>query len=86
VRQDLDELDAFPQFDTEEKAKSRAINSPFAFRQIEERSEYEITVFGQSGSTRFSQKQVWSEVIGTSAARRESPGEGIASDKVGCVK
>jgi hypothetical protein len=86
VRDGLNELDPFPQLETEEATKHRFIDFRLVYKETEERAEYEITVFGRSSITRFSSKRVWSEVISKSAARRESPGEGIAPDRVDCVR
>jgi hypothetical protein len=85
VRESLDEQDSFPQFVGEQETKQRVTGSRRLFRESET-SEYEVTVFGSSALTRFSHKRVWSEVISKSAARRESPGEGITPDRVDCVK
>jgi hypothetical protein len=86
VREGLSELDSFPQLDTEQHTKRPAIDMCLVYTETEEKAEYEITVFGRSSSSRFSHKQVWSQVISKSAARRESPSEGIAPDRVNCVK
>ena len=86
VREGLSELDTFPQFDTEAETRRRHMNSHLVFKETEERSEYEITVFGRPGSTRFIRRRIWSEVVTQSAARCECPGEGIASDRINCVK
>jgi len=86
VRAGLNELDSFPQFVNEQETKHQIIDSRLLFKEAEEVSEYEITVFGRSRITRFSQKRVWSEIITTSAARREFPGEEIAPDRMDCVK
>lgn len=82
VRDGLSELDSFPQLDLEEgTTHSRPI-----YHETEERVEYEIAVFGSSKITRITHKRVWSEIISKSAARRASSGEGIAPDRVNCVK
>src|ERR1041384_1474292 len=86
MRQGIAELDPRTQFNSEPESKQGAVNSSFILRATEETSEYEITVFGSSSSTRFRHKRIWSEVISKSAARREFPGEGIASGSVDCVK
>jgi CHAT domain len=86
VRDGLDELDRFPQFHTEEKQKHRLLDLRLLHKEIEERAEFEITVFGRSGLTRISSRRVWSKIINKSAARGESSAKGIASDKVNCAK
>jgi len=86
MRQSINELEPFPQFNSESEAKQEALNSGFFLRTTEETSEYEFTVFGRSRSTRFSHKRIWSELISKSAARRDFPGEGITSDSLECVK
>ena len=86
VREGLNELDPFPQLDTEPKTKHRPIDLRLVYQKTEESAKYEVTVFGGSSVTRFSSKRVWSEVICKSAARREFPGEGITPDRVDCVK
>ena len=80
------ELQPFPQFNSEPETNQEALNARFFLRTTEETSEYEITVFGSSSTTRFSRKRIWSEVIGKSAGRRDIPGEGITSDRMECVK
>lgn len=67
VREGLREVDEFPRFDTNAEIKQRTLNSCFMVKETEERAEYEITIFGRSGSTRFSRKRVWSKVITRSA-------------------
>ena len=62
VRDGLSEPDSFPQFDIEAETKHRAIDSRLILKETEESSEYQITVFGRSSSTRFSRKRIWSEV------------------------
>lgn len=86
VRDGLNELDPFPQVDTEEAIEHRPIDLRLVRQETEERAEYEVTVFGRSSITRITSKRVWSEVISKSAARRESPGEGIAPDRANCAK
>ena len=61
LREGLSELDSFPRFDTEAETRRRPIDSRLVFKETEERSEYEITVFGRSRSTRFIRKRIWSE-------------------------
>ena len=55
VREGLSELDPFPQLDTEQNTKRRAVRFRLVYKRTEER---EITVFGSSSITRFSSKQV----------------------------
>ena len=86
VREGLNELDPFPHVDTNEETKHKAIDVRLVHKEWEERAEYEITVFGRSRITKFSTKRVWSEVISKSAGRRESQHEGIASDRMDCVR
>jgi hypothetical protein len=86
VRPSINDLDPFPQFNSEPETKQKTLNPGLLLGTIEETSEYEFTVFGRYSSTRLSQKRIWSEVIRKSAARRDFPGEGITSDRVECVK
>ena len=75
VREGLSELQPFPQLDREQNTKHPALDMRLIYKEIEEKAECEITVFGESCITRFSSKRVWSEVITKSAGRRESHGE-----------
>lgn len=86
VREGLNELDPFPQLDGNEETKHKAADVRLVHRETEEKTEYEITVFGRSSITRFRTKRVWSEVIGKSAGRREPQGQEIASDRMDCVR
>ena len=86
VRQSPNELDRFPRFNSKPETKQGVLKSRFILRATEETSEYEITVFGRSGSARFSHKRISSKVISRLAARRELPSEGIAPDSMDCVK
>jgi hypothetical protein len=86
VRDGLSELDTFPQLDLEEATKNGPLDGYLICKETEAKAEYEIAVFSSSGITRITSKRVWSEVISKSAARRESSGEGIAPDRVNCVK
>ena len=65
VRAGLSELDLFPELDTDQDTK-RCLR--LVYEKTEERTEYDITVFGRSGITRFSSKRVWSEVINSRPA------------------
>ena len=56
VREGLSELDPFPQLDTEQDTKRRAVELRLVYKRTEER---EITVFGRSSITRFSSKRVF---------------------------
>lgn len=76
VRPGVSETDQFPEFDSEPEISHDS--SGFLFQEIEESCE--VTVFGKSSSTRFTRKQIWSQVIRRSAARRGFSGEGIAPD------
>jgi hypothetical protein len=85
VREGLNELDPFPQLESKEETKHRRVDLRLIYEETEEMAEHEITMFGRAGFTRITSKRVWSEVINrSSAARRESPGEGIAPDKANC--
>ncbi len=86
VRDDLSELDTFPQLDLEETTKNGALDGCLIYKETAVKAKYEIAVFSSSGITRITSKRVWSEVISKSAARRASSGEGIAPDRVNCVK
>lgn len=86
VRQSTNELDPFPRFNSKPETRQGVLKSRFILRATEETSEYEITVFGRSGSARFSHKRISSKVISRSAARRELPSEEIAPDSMDCVK
>lgn len=86
VREGLNELDPFPQLETNQETRHKTIGVRLVYNESEERAEYEVTVFGRSSITRFRSKRVWSEVISKSAARRECPSEGPRSTGVDCVK
>lgn len=76
VREGLSELDAFPQLDTEQDTKRRAVDLRLVYEKTEERTEYEITVFGRSSITRFRSKRVWSELMSSRPAGANRRSEG----------
>jgi hypothetical protein len=76
VREGLTEFDAFPELEPEQDTKCRGVDLHLVYEKTEEKSEYEITVFGRSSTTRFSRKRVWSKVMSSRPAGANRTSEG----------